>query len=89
MAQAAAFARFYQAYPRHVGKKPAQAAWLRINPGPALIQTIMQALERYREQVKDSEERFILHPATWLNQERWEDEPAESQTVKEPKFIND
>jgi hypothetical protein len=88
-AQAAAFARFYEFYPRHVGKKPARTAWLKINPGPALTQTIMQAVERYREQVKDTEEHFILHPATWLNQERWEDEPAESQPVKEPKFIND
>ena len=88
-AQAAAFARFYEAYPRHEAKKPALTAWLKLNPDSALTQTIMQAVERYRENVKDEEQRYIALPATWLNKERWEDELPESQTVKEPRFVND
>ena len=30
-------------------------------------------MERYSESVKNTEIPFIVHPATWLNQGRWED----------------
>jgi hypothetical protein len=88
-AQIDAFDQFYQAYPRHVGKKPAREAWLKLNPDSALTKVIMQALDRYREQVKDDEPRYILLPATWLNDEHWEDEPIKSEPVKEYRFINE
>jgi hypothetical protein len=29
--------------------------------------------------------QFIPHPATWLNQKRWEDEPASNVTTFTPK----
>jgi DNA-binding MarR family transcriptional regulator len=73
-AQAEAFQRFYQAYPRHIGRKPALAAWLKIDPDPLLTEKIMTAVARYAGEIKGTEQRFILHPATWLNQERWTDE---------------
>jgi len=70
------FEPFYQAYPRHVGRADAERAWVKLNPNPELTAAIMTAVERYAEEVKDSEPRFVAHPATWLNSRRWEDEPA-------------
>lgn len=72
------FARFWQAYPRKTAKQNALAAWKRLAPGESLLAAILEALEKH----KDSEQwrrGIITHPATWLNQRRWEDE------VYEPK----
>jgi hypothetical protein len=74
-AAVAAFAGFYQAYPRHVARAAAEREWVKLNPNPELTAAIMTAVERYAEEMKDSEPRFIAHPATWLNSRRWEDEP--------------
>jgi hypothetical protein len=75
----ASFEQFYQAYPRHVGRKSALAAWVKLSPNPLLTQTIIAAAERYAEQVRDVDERFILHPITWITQERWTDEPLNNK----------
>jgi len=71
-----AFNRFYQAFPRHVARQDALEAWSKLNPSTELAGTIMAAVERYAADVRDTEPKFILHPATWLNGRRWEDEPA-------------
>ena len=71
------FEIFWQAYPRKVGKKAACRAYLRTATPP---ERILQALERQRAdpQWQREQGRFIPHPATWLNQGRWEDEPGTS-----------
>jgi hypothetical protein len=67
-----AFNRFWNAYPLKVGKKPAKQAWKKIKPLPD-IEVILRSLEESKEKLwKD--ERFIPHPSTWLNKERWNDE---------------
>ena len=75
-AQVEAFARFYSAYPRHVDRETAQRAWLRLSPSPELQMLIMAAVARYAAENEGTEQRFIKHPAAWLNGNRWEDEPA-------------
>ena len=41
----------------------------------------MEGLERYKKtkQWQENAGRFVPHPTTWLNQERWEDEISESE----------
>jgi phage replication O-like protein O len=78
LAVLAAFDPFYEAYPRHVGRQDALKAWLKLNPDAELIPVIMAAVERYAAEVEGTEQKYILHPATWLNGKRWEDEPANS-----------
>jgi uncharacterized protein YdaU (DUF1376 family) len=66
------FADFWSAYPRKTGKGAAEKSWaaaLRKAP-PA---EILAGLKRH---VFSTEPQYIPHPATWLNQRRWEDEPA-------------
>lgn len=68
------FNAFWSLYPRHVAKAAALRSWIKINPGSDLIQLILTSIRWQREifLARDSEKR--PHPATWLNQRRWEDE---------------
>jgi hypothetical protein len=67
----AAFSVFWDRWPRRQAKSDARRAWMKIAmreyPG------IMTGLEKYRtsEQWKRG---VIPHPATWLNEKRWQDE---------------
>jgi hypothetical protein len=67
------FDGFWDAYPRKVGKGAARRAYAvaRKKADPGLI------LGALAGAVFSGEARYIPHPATWLNQERWEDEPTE------------
>lgn len=72
------FARFWNAYPRKAGKGAAWRSWRKLNPSEDLQIVIFNALA---QQIVSSQwtrdaGKFIPHPATWLNQSRWEDEPA-------------
>ena len=68
------FDEFWQAYPRRVAKGAARKVWDRIvkNTPPELI---IKGAQRYAAD-PSREERFTAHPATWLNAERWGDEPS-------------
>jgi hypothetical protein len=85
----AAFDRFYQAYPRHVAKQGALKSWLKLNPSAELIPVIMAAVERYAAEVRDTEPKFIPHPATWLNGRRWEDEPSNGNGHAKPAQVKE
>ena len=70
------FDEFWQAYPRKIGKGAARKAYaraLRITDHD----TIMGALSDQRPAMEAKESKFIPHASTWLNQERWEDEPEQ------------
>jgi hypothetical protein len=70
------FDEFWSLYPRKTAKKTAQRSWAKISPDEELRKRIMEALGNHckLEQWTKDEGRFIPHPATWLNNERWDDE---------------
>lgn len=74
-----AFERFWKMYPRKVGKGKAEAAWKKIKRPYETLNKILVALswQKATEQWTDQNGRYIPHPATYLNQRRWEDEPIE------------
>jgi hypothetical protein len=78
------FEAFWKLYPRKVGKGAAERAWAKIRPDEPLRAAIMAAIERAmrsQQWTKDGGQ-FIPHPATWLNEKRWEDgEATEAQAV--------
>ena len=82
--QIRSFEKWYAAYPKHVGRKPALQAWIKLDPGPALVETIMRATARYVDIKRDVEAKYILNPLTWLNQEHWTDEPANGNGAIQP-----
>jgi len=78
------FDEFWKAYPRKVGKGAADKVWKRIKPNEHLFNQIMQALASQKNMpqwVKDGGQ-YIPHPATWLNQRRWEDDIQPSENGK-------
>jgi hypothetical protein len=76
----ARFARFWDAYPRKVAKPEAWKAFKRAKPTDEDVQAMLEAIVRQKlpEKVKAGEARYVCHPATWLNQERWRDLEAAS-----------
>lgn len=71
-----AFAEFWDAYPRKVSKRPAWRAWLAETGRGADPVKIAKAALRYAEQRAGQPDKFTAHPATWLNQGRYDDEDA-------------
>lgn len=70
------FADFWEMYPRKIGKAQAQKRWrLCIKTVPA--ETILDGLRSQLPILKEKETQFIPHASTWLNQERWNDEPCD------------
>lgn len=72
------FDLFWQAYPRRTAKGAARKAWAKLQPDAATVQAMLDALVWQRQQpqwLKDGGQ-YIPMPATWLNQERWSDEPV-------------
>ena len=70
------FDEFWDQYPRKIGKAAARIAYKKINPNKDLHEKILQSVEVYKhsEQWTSDRGRYIPYPATYLNQERWEDE---------------
>lgn len=67
------FTEFWQTYPRRTGKGAAKKAWERALKR-ASAQTIIVAALRFSHD-PNREDAFTPHPATWLNEDRWEDDP--------------
>lgn len=68
------FADFWAAYPRRVAKRAALKSWERELRAGTAADDIMGGLRRLLPSLMAREPQFIPHPATWLNQGRWEDE---------------
>lgn len=70
-----AFDDFWASYPRKVGKGAAKKSWDKIRPSPELHGKILAAVAAAKKSKQWAEDiKYIPHPSTWLNQERWEDE---------------
>lgn len=67
------FAAFWAAYPRRVGKAAAQKSYVRARR-TATAEAILDGVRRYVEADPHRPMHYTAHPATWLNQGRWEDD---------------
>ena len=73
------FATFWEIYPRKVAKPKAREAWdkaLKKGADPELIIWGASAYASSPVRVEGGKQ-FTAHPASWLNAERWDDEPEE------------
>ena len=74
-----AFLKFWESYPKKVGKGAAWKAFKRAAINGRLEQVISAVENQKRsEQWSRDGGQYVPHPATWLNQRRWEDEPDEN-----------
>jgi hypothetical protein len=79
------FTQFWTLYPRKVGKRVAQKSWQRLTAQEQ--SDVLEALPNHIKywKLKNTETDFIPHPATWLNQGRWEDElDMTEKVIKKP-----
>jgi hypothetical protein len=77
------FQRFWALYPNKTGKGAARRAWpnaLRRAPSAEIMNGLAVAIVRW----KRGDPKFIPNPATWLNQERWTDQPPERGSQMRP-----
>ncbi|MGP5263678.1 hypothetical protein [Glutamicibacter arilaitensis] len=72
------FTRFWEIYPRRGGKGAACTAFIKAKKR-ANVETIITGAERLRDDPNLPEGKLIPMPSTWLNQDRWEDDPLPSR----------
>lgn len=69
------FDEFWATYPRKAGKGAAAKAWKQATKRASPM-TILAGCQRYAEDPNlPTDHRYVPHPATWLNGDRWEDDP--------------
>lgn len=75
----AAFTEFWETYPRRTAKGEARKAWTKATTitDPT---TIITGARNYRDD-PNRQPQFTAMPATWLNQERWDDDPLPAPTT--------
>jgi len=67
------FENLWELFPRKVGKDEALRSWKRIR-GRVDLETLKTAVSKHAALCAGKEKQFIPHPATWLNDGRWQDE---------------
>lgn len=89
------FEKFWKSYPRKVGKGAAEKSFKKYKPDDALTERMIASVEAHKrsDQWRRDGGQYIPHPATWLNQRRWEDEleeePLPFSDPQEPSYIRD
>ena len=70
------FDTFWKAYPKKVAKGDARKAWSQTEAIRPDFATLLAAIEAQAksDQWRKNDGQFIPYPATWLRQERWDDE---------------
>ena len=69
------FNEFWAVFPRKQGKGKAKEAFKKAIDDGADIDAILRGAGRYASDPNLPDPKFVPMPATWLNQERWEDGP--------------
>jgi len=79
------FESFWMAYPRKTGKGAARDAWAKAKLPP--IDQILTSLHKAKKSPDWIKDRgaFIPHPATWLNQGRWEDSGMDYEALTQKR----
>ncbi|MEO5313180.1 hypothetical protein PV772_03510 [Pseudarthrobacter sp. CC12] len=70
------FTEWYEVYPKHIGRGAATNAYAKARKSGAGAEELMAGARRYAAERKGEDPKFTAQPATWLNQERWLDDPT-------------
>ena len=82
------FNKFWEMYPRKVGKKKAETIYNRKASSPLKEKNILEGLKGYIKKwaTENTLKDYIPHPSTWLSQERWNDEVEVSRKAENENF---
>jgi helix-turn-helix protein len=76
VAKSSGFERWWNQYPKRVGKFKAEQAYLTaITKKKATDEELLTGAMRYSAERSGQEDKYTKHPATWLNAGGWLDEP--------------
>jgi hypothetical protein len=79
------FDRWWVVFPRKSAKRAAQQAWPKaLDRAGGDAERLISAAMRYRDD-PNRDPQYTPHPATWLNQDRWDDEPLPPRTTNGTK----
>lgn len=78
---------FWNAYPVKVNKKRCMELWKKINPDDALLQKMLESIERWKK-TRRWKEGYVKDPDTWLRNENWNDVPDEPNPKSKNPFNN-
>ncbi|MBI2719554.1 MAG: hypothetical protein HY245_03935 [Rhizobiales bacterium] len=70
-----AFDEFWFHYPRKVAKGAAEKAYVKALKATDAA-TLLAGAKRYAAEQQGKDPKYTKHPAGWLNEKRWEDEPV-------------
>jgi hypothetical protein len=78
------FRVWYEAFPRHVGVGKAEEAYIRVREGGVSAEDLLAGAVRAAAYyaAEGTEQQYIPHPTTWLNQERWLDELTAKKSTR-------
>ena len=68
---------FWAVWPRRIAKAAAEKAWCKLANSPGVADRIIAAV-RAQLPALSKDLQFCPYPATWLNEKRYEDDPAEA-----------
>jgi uncharacterized protein YdaU (DUF1376 family) len=77
----AEFEVWWQLVPLKKAKGGAKTAFGRARK-LASLDVLSSSMQRYAAECAGREDRYVAHPATWLNQQRWLDEPAKTNGAR-------
>ena len=79
------FDKFWKEYPKKVAKGDARKAWLQTQNIRPDLDTLLKAVSAAKrtDQWRQDGGKYIPYPATWLRQERWEDQEVEIEDAVE------
>ena len=72
----------YNLYPRKIAKPEALKSITKALKNNS-VDFLKEKTKAYAESVKDKDPKFIPHPSTWFNQERYNDEIEESNSISD------
>lgn len=81
---AASFDRFWKAYPRKAGKGDARKAYAKLKITAAFEKKILDAIGDHQKSDQWIDAKFIPYPATWIRDERWDDEESTTGQQNNP-----
>lgn len=74
------FGVFWDTFPRRVGKRKAEAAFIKAC-GRADVEDILAGARRLANDPNLPEKQFVPHPTTWLNRDGWDDDPLPARNT--------
>ena len=81
------FTTFWKEYPKKVDKKNTKAKFMKVCKTEEKFKEIMNGLKTTEiPKAKDKGKQYVPNPSTWINGERWNDEPYQPKKEKQIWF---